>query len=181
MKAETQAESSGGTALLEAPEQDRPALGGKYLTFSLGGEEYGLEILKVREINGLMDITPVPRAPKDIRGVINLRGKIIPVVELRTKFAMPTIEDTEETCIIVVDVTSDGQSIDMGILVDSVSEVLDIDSDDIEPPPSFGSGVDTDFILGMAKAGGSVKILLAVEKVLTSADFELAGTDGAAS
>lgn len=170
---------SGGTALAEAPDLDRSNLGGKYLTFALDGEEYGLEILKVREIIGIMAVTPVPRAPEHIRGVINLRGKIIPVINLRNKFGMPSIEDTEETCIIVVDVTSEGQSVDMGILVDSVSEVLDILSEDIAPPPSFGSEVDTDFILGMAKAEGAVKILLAIERALSRGDLELS-KDGAA-
>jgi len=144
---------------------------GKYLTFKLANEEYGLEILRVREIIGLMDITLVPRTPDFVRGVINLRGKIIPVVDIRTKFGMERVEDTEETCIIVVDISHDNTSAQTGILVDSVSEVLDIGHQDIEETPSFGTSVDTDFILGMAKAKGSVKILLNIEKVLTSRDL----------
>lgn len=148
------------------------ALAGKYLTFRLINEEYGLEILKVREIIGLMTVTPVPRAPDYIRGVINLRGKIIPVVNLRTKFGMESTEDTDETCIIVVDVTAGGESVDMGILVDSVSEVLDIAGTDIGPAPSFGSSLDTGFILGMAKRAGNVTILLAIEKVLMDSLYE---------
>ncbi|QDU69867.1 chemotaxis protein CheW [Engelhardtia mirabilis] len=141
-------------------------LAGKYLTFRIGEEEYGLEILKVREIIGLMDITPVPRTPVSIRGVINLRGRIIPVLNLRVKFEMSAIEDTDETCIIVVETSSDGVANQMGILVDTVSEVLDIVVDELEPTPSFGEGVDSDFILGIAKCKGSVKILLNTERIL---------------
>ena len=162
--------ASGGAA---AP-ADFDTLAGKYLTFRLINEEYGLEILKVREIIGLMTITPVPRAPEFIRGVINLRGKIIPVVNLRKKFGMSSTDDTDETCIIVVDVTAGGESVDMGILVDSVSEVLDIDGGDIGPAPSFGDSLDTSFILGMAKRDGAVTILLAIEKVLTGGELQLA-------
>ena len=147
------------------------AQAGKYLTFRLANEEYGLEILKVREIIGLMDITKVPRTPHYIRGIINLRGKVIPVLELRLKFMMETREDTEETCIIVVDVATTDVSIQMGILVDSVSEVLDIQTDEIEDAPSFGSGVDTDFILGMGKIKDEVKILLDINKVLGDVDL----------
>jgi purine-binding chemotaxis protein CheW len=153
---------------------DLARLAGKYLTFRLGNEEYGLEILKVREIIGLMCVTPVPRAPDDIRGVINLRGKIIPVIDLRRKFLMPASPDTDRTCIIVVNVTASGESVDMGILVDSVSEVLDIAGSDIGPAPSFGAALDTDFILAMAKRGASVTILLAIEKVLTDLEVALA-------
>lgn len=141
---------------------------GKYLTFVLGDEEYGLEILKVREIIGVMAITVVPRTPAYIRGVINLRGKIIPVVDLRAKFGMETIENTQETCIIVVDVDINDEHVEMGILVDRVSEVLDIASADIEDPPSFGSSFNTQFILGMAKAKDSVKILLNIGAVLSN-------------
>ena len=143
---------------------------GKYLTFVLGGEQYGLEILKVQEIMGMMDVTRVPRAPGFVRGVINLRGKVIPVMELRTKFAMDTIEDTEKTCIIVVQVKQEGTVVTMGIIVDEVSEVLDIRGEQIEPSPEFGSGVNTDFILGMGKAAGRVTILLDISKVLVGTD-----------
>jgi len=136
---------------------------GKYLTFKLGAEVYGLEILKVREIMGLMAITAVPRTPAFVRGVINLRGKVIPVVDLRTKFGMASIKDTVETCIIVVDVGASG----MGIIVDAVSEVLEIAGNDIEDAPAFGKGVNTDFILGMGKANNKVTILLDIGKVLT--------------
>jgi len=137
--------------------------GGKYLTFKLSGEEYGVEILKVREINGLMDITAVPRMPTYMKGVINLRGKVIPVIDLRLKFGLVEAEHTDQTCIIVVDV---GQEV--GIIVDTVSEVLDIPSANIEPPPTMGGGVDTSFILGMGKVGEAVKILLDINQVLTT-------------
>jgi purine-binding chemotaxis protein CheW len=143
-------------------------MAGKYLTFKLGQEEYGLEILKVREIIGLMDITKMPRAPQFIRGVINLRGKVNPVVDTRIKFGMEPTEDTEETCIIIVEVIKDKEAIEMGILVDSVSEVLDIKETEIEDTPEFGGGIDTQFILGIAKAKDGVKILLDIDKVLTA-------------
>ncbi|MEM1355086.1 MAG: chemotaxis protein CheW [Planctomycetota bacterium] len=146
-------------------------LAGKYLTFQLGEEEFGVEILKVREIIGLMDITVVPRTPRSIRGVINLRGKIIPVVDLRLKFMMPSIDDTEQSCIIVVDTTTEGRSTQMGILVDTVSEVLDIPVDQIEPTPAFGNGVNTKFIRGMARIEENVKILLSIEEVLNHIDL----------
>lgn len=142
---------------------------GKYLSFVLGDEEYGLKILKVREIIGLMEITSVPQTPEFIKGVINLRGKVIPVIELRLKFGMEPAEYTEETCIIVVDI---GQSM-MGILVDTVSEVLDITADQIEPPPVFGSKINTEFILGMGKIKDKVKILLEIDKVLSSQELEM--------
>lgn len=135
---------------------------GKYLTFCLDNEEYGLEILKVREIIGIMSITTVPRTPEFIKGVINLRGKVIPVIDLRLKFDMPEAQRTEETCIIVVDI---GQ-IEIGILVDRVSEVRDIAGQDIDDPPSFGTHVDVNFILGMGKTEEKVTILLDICKVL---------------
>jgi purine-binding chemotaxis protein CheW len=143
----------------------------KYLTFNLGGEQYGLEILKVREIIGLMDITKVPRTPDFVRGVINLRGKVIPVIDLRNKFGMESVEDTEQTCIIVVDIVLEGNPIQMGVIVDSVSEVLDIVLEDIEDTPSFGTAVTTNFIKGIAKTKGGVKILLNIEEVLTKSEM----------
>ena len=141
--------------------------GGKYLTFKLADEEYGVEILKVREINGLMDITGIPQMPAHMKGVINLRGKVIPVIDLRLKFGFQEIESTEQTCIIVVDVGKE-----IGIIVDTVSEVLDIAGEDIEPPPSMGGAVDSSFILGMGKVGEAVKILLDIDKVLTADELE---------
>ena len=140
---------------------------GKYLTFVLDKEEYGIEILKVREIIGIIDVTPVPQVPHYIKGVINLRGKVIPVADLRLKFGMEEKEYTEETCIIVLDVR--GKL--MGALVDTVSEVLDIDGEQIEPTPDFGARLDTDYILGMGKIGDKVKILLDIDKVLSENDM----------
>jgi purine-binding chemotaxis protein CheW len=155
------------TSVLERVETE--AGPGKYLTFKLGAEEYGLDILKVREIIGLMPITAVPRTPGFIRGVINLRGRIVPVVDLRVKFGMPRVEDTELTCIIVVDVAQGGGTVNTGILVDTVSEVLDIAASEIEAAPEFGAAVRTDFILGMAKHKDSVKMLLGIDEVLSEA------------
>ena len=142
------------------------ARGGKYLTFFLGDQEYGLEILKVREIIGMVPITPMPRTPSFIKGVINLRGKVIPVIDLRAKFTMAAVEQTEETCIIVVDVNS----VEMGIVVDKVSEVQTIAEADISDSPSFGVSVDTDFILGIGKQKGKVTVLLDIGRVLTDTD-----------
>ena len=142
---------------------------GKYLTFELGGEEYGLEILKVKEIIGIMNITSVPQTPDYVKGVINLRGKVIPVIDLRLKFGMETAEYTERTCIIVVDI----KDMVMGIVVDSVSEVLNIREEEIEETPTFGVKLYTEYILGMAKVKGTVKILLDIDKVLTSNDISM--------
>jgi purine-binding chemotaxis protein CheW len=145
------------------------ARGGKYLTFALGKEEYGLEILKVREIIGFMEITAVPRTPAYVKGVINLRGQVISVIDLRAKFAMEAAARTEETCVIVVEIGGPGgRKLSMGIVVDRVSEVLNIAGENIEEAPSFGTSVDTGFILGMGKIGQAVKILLDIDKVLTS-------------
>lgn len=140
--------------------------GGKYVTFFLGGEEYGLEILKVQEIIGMMPITPVPRTPIYMLGVINLRGKIIPVVDLRRKLAMETAEQTEETCVIVVN----ANAVEVGVVVDKVSEVLSIADADVEETPSFGTSVQSDFILGLGKSDGRVKLLLDIDKVLSAND-----------
>lgn len=139
---------------------------GKYLTFALGAEEYGLEILKVREIIGYMAITAVPQTPDYVEGVINLRGQVIPVVDIRTLFGMEPKDITDETCIIVVEVLRDGRTFSTGVVVDQVSEVLDIKGDSIEEAPQLGSDINTDFILGMGKVNGAVKILLDIDKVL---------------
>jgi len=139
---------------------------GKYLTFALAQEEYGLEILKVREIIGYIDVTAVPQTPHYVKGVINLRGQVIPVVDLRAKFGMETAAVTDETCIIVVEITHGSRKFNTGIVVDRVQEVLDIAGEDIEDAPEFGASVNTDFILGMGKVGESVKILLDIDKVL---------------
>ncbi len=142
-------------------------LGGKYLTFKLDGEEYGLEILKVREIVKIIDITSVPQMPGYVKGVVNLRGKVIPVIDLRLRFGLSEAEYNDETCIIVVNVGTE-----MGVVVDTVQEVLDITDQQIEPPPSVGAHVDTEFILGMGKVGDRVKILLDIECVLSNEERE---------
>ncbi len=139
---------------------------GKYLTFSLAGEEYGIGILKVREIIGMMPVTPVPQTPDFVKGVLNLRGKVIPVIDLRLRFDLEAAAYSERTCIIVVEIHGDAGSLPMGIVVDAVSEVLNIRSADIENTPSFGVKLNTDFILGMAKTDGGVKILLDIDRVL---------------
>ena len=149
------------------------SMAGKYLTFGLGEGVYGLRILKVQEIIGLINVTKVPRTPEYVRGVINLRGKVIPVMDLRQKFGMESKEDTNRTCIIVVQVAWEHDEITMGILVDEVSEVVDIGSDQIEDTPSFGVSVDTDFILGMGKVGDRVIMLLDSDKVLSGEELEL--------
>ncbi len=144
---------------------------GKYLTFALAHEEYGLEILKVREIIGYMEVTAVPQTPHYVRGVINLRGQVIPVVDLRSKFGMETTDVTDQTCIIVVEIERGEDTFSTGIVVDHVQEVLDIEGKSIEEAPEFGSSVNTDFILGMGKIGDSVKILLDIDKVMAGVEF----------
>jgi purine-binding chemotaxis protein CheW len=139
---------------------------GKYLTFSLSNEEYGIGILKIKEIIGMMPITSVPQTPPFVKGVINLRGKVIPVIDLRLRFGMKAMDYTERTCIIVVEIEGETGEILIGIVVDSVSEVLNIKKEEIEDPPRFGTKLDTDYILGMAKTEGGVKILLDIDKVL---------------
>ena len=137
---------------------------GKFLTFFLGTEEYGIDILKVHEIVGLMPITTVPRSPKFVSGVINLRGKIIPVVDIRAKFGMDPKEHTKETCIIFIQ-SEMGHKI--GAVVDKVSEVLEIPAAEIDDVPAFGTGVNTEYIVGIGKPNGKLKLLLDIEKVLS--------------
>ena len=146
---------------------------GKYLTFELGGEVYGLEILKVQEIIGIMTVTRVPRTPDFVRGVINLRGKVIPVVDLRIKFGLEAKDDTEKTCIIVVQVKQKDSEVTMGIIVDEVSEVLDIAAAQIEAAPEFGADIQANFILGMGKVDKKVVMLLDVDRVLTGGEIEM--------
>ncbi len=152
-------------------------LAGKYMTFKLAREEYGLGILRVREIIGLMDITRVPNAQEFVRGVINLRGKVIPVIDLRVKFNMPQVEATDQTVIIVVQCSSGDSTLTMGVLVDEVLEVLNIDAAQIEPPPHFGQGAQNmDFVLGIGKADKRVIFLLDISRVLTDGEMVELGT-----
>ncbi len=145
---------------------------GKYLTFTLDKEEYGIGILRIKEIIGMMPVTPVPKTPKYIKGVINLRGKVIPVMDLRLRFGMDEVDYNERTCIIVVEVDGQADTVMVGIVVDSVSEVLNIKEEDIEDAPVFGVKLSTDYILGMAKMDKEVKILLEIDRVLKSEEIE---------
>jgi len=156
----------------------RTAQAGKFLSFILGEDEYGLEILKVQEINGLMGITRAARSPDHVRGVINLRGRRIPVVSLRRIFGMPSVADTEKTCVIVVQVRHTGREITMGIIVDEVTEVLNIGDGQIEPPPTFGGPVEeAGFIAGMGKLDNKAVILLDIDRVMSGLDID-AGISG---
>jgi purine-binding chemotaxis protein CheW len=146
---------------------------GKYLTFSLGKETYGIEILKVQEIIEMVDVTHVPRTPEFVKGVINLRGRVIPVVDLRLKFGMEKKEVSRQTCIVVVYVQSGDSRLTMGMMVDAVSEVLDIAGDSVAPAPDFGSQVDTEFLLGMARSEGAVRMLLDIDKVLSTRELSI--------
>lgn len=142
------------------------ATGGKFLTFYLEEEEYGIEILSVREIIGLLPVTPVPQTPYYVQGVVNLRGQVIPVVDLRLKFDMQGIDPTDETCIIVVH-TGGAQ---LGIIVDKVSEVLDIPSKDIVDAPTLGSEINTDYIMGIGKSEGRVTLLLDIAQIFPTSE-----------
>ena len=150
----------------------KSALAGKYLTFMLADENYGLEILKIQEIIGMMNITSMPRTPEYVRGVINLRGKVIPVLDMRRKFDLPTTEDTNRTCIIVTQINHGDSIFTTGIVVDFVSEVLDIASEQIDPPPDFGGGVETRFILGLGKVNDRVIMLLDINSILSREDVK---------
>ena len=140
---------------------------GKYLTFQLAAEEFGIRVLKVREIMGLQQITAVPQTPQHIKGVINLRGKVLPVIDLRLKFGLPAAEYTQRSCIIVTQVQGESAPVLMGIVVDGVSEVLNLAASEIEDTPDFGEEVSGQYLLGMAKVKGKVKILLDIDKVLS--------------
>jgi len=157
---------SAATETRAAGREGRPGLGGKFLTFFLAGEEYGLEIRKVHEIIGMMPITRVPRTPEHVRGVINLRGKVIPIMDLRRKFGMTPAADAQETCIIVVQV----RGVQVGVTVDRVSEVANIADAEIEDPPSFGEDVHTEYLLGLGKSAGRVMLLLDIEHVLSRSE-----------
>jgi purine-binding chemotaxis protein CheW len=144
------------------------ARAGKYLTFHLAQEEFGIRVLKVREIMGLQEITAVPQTPAHVKGVINLRGKVVPLIDLRLKFGMPAAEYTTRTCIIVTQVRAEAGAVLMGIVVDGVSEVLNLTGQEIEDTPDFGQDAAGQYLLGMAKVKGKVKILLDIDKVLSS-------------
>jgi purine-binding chemotaxis protein CheW len=157
------------TELQETIGETGRKLAGKYLTFVLGQESYGIPVLTIREIIRMTDITSVPQMPDYIKGVINLRGKVIPIVDLRLKFRLARVESTERTCIIVVQVsTPSGAHVLMGLIVDAVEEVLNVAAGDIERAPDFGARLEADYIVGMAKIRGTVKTLLDINCVITS-------------
>ncbi len=147
------------------------ARAGKYLTFQLANEEFGIRVVKVREIMGLQEITAVPQTPIHVKGVINLRGKVVPVIDLRLKFGLASAEYTQRTCIIVAQLQGDSGPILMGVVVDGVSEVLNLASSEIEDVPDFGDDAAVQYLLGMAKVKGKVKILLDIDKVLSTQDL----------
>jgi purine-binding chemotaxis protein CheW len=148
------------------------ARAGKYLTFQLASEEFGIRVLKVREIMGVQEITAVPRTPAHVKGVINLRGKVIPVIDLRLKFGLPPEEYTQRTCIIVTQVQGENCTLQMGVVVDGVSEVLNLTGQEVEDTPDFGDSDATQYLLGMAKVKGKVKILLDIDKVLSAQEIQ---------
>jgi len=158
---------------LEKRVKDLAEQEGKYLTFTLAGEEYGIAILKVKEIIGMMPITTIPRTPDFVKGVINLRGKVIPVIDFRLRFGMEAMDYTERTCIIVVEIDGSGGTVQVGIVVDSVSEVLSIKGGDIVDAPTFGVQLNTDYISGMAKTEEGVKILLDIDRVMTAEEISI--------
>jgi len=161
------------TATMDAPTAQAAGddRAGKYLTFRLGAEEFGVRVDKVREIMGVQEITAVPQTPDYLKGVINLRGKVIPVIDLRLKFGLEAIEYTQRTCIIVVQVHGEVSLMQVGLVVDTVSEVLNLVGSDIENTPDFGSQLTTPFILGMAKVKGKVKILLDIDRVVSAQEM----------
>jgi len=164
------------TTTNESVSAQADARAGKYLTFLLANEEFGIRVLKVREIMGLQDITAVPQTPPHIKGVINLRGKVVPVIDLRLKFGLPAAEYNQRTCIIVTQVRTETAPVLMGIVVDGVSEVLNLTGPEIEDTPDFGEELSSQYLLGMAKVKGKVKILLDIDKVLSSQELHTLST-----
>lgn len=172
--------ASASALVAEASSTKAHSATGKYLTFTLGHESYGIAVLKVREIIRVPDITAVPQMPEYVKGVINLRGKVIPVADLRIKFRLTDIKNTERTCIVVVQVKlASGAQPLIGLIVDSVEEVVNIPGGDIEPTPDFGSTLDTEYILGMAKVKGAVKTLLDIDRVVAAETLNAMAAVGA--
>jgi purine-binding chemotaxis protein CheW len=153
----------------------RPKQAGKFLVFQLGNEEFGIEILKVREIIGLQEITPVPYTPDFVKGVLNLRGKMIPVADLRVKFGMEELGYVSRTCIIVVHLSGAEGPVPMGLVVDGVAEVIHVGESDVEETPEFGTQIDTSYLLGMAKVKGKVKMLVDIDRLFSTEDFPSLG------
>lgn len=155
---------------MEAVQQahQSPAQTGQYLTFVTAGEEYGIAILKVKEIVEYGTVTAVPNTPGWIRGVTNLRGSVVPVVDLAVKFALPASRITKFSCIIITEVMSEGEMLTLGVLADSVSQVLDLSGEDIEEPPPFGTRVKLEYLLGMGRMGQKFCLILNIDKVLST-------------
>lgn len=161
------------TAPANAAAQKVEPRAGKYLTFQLSAEEFAIRVLSVREIMGVQEITAVPQVAGYVKGVLNLRGKVIPVVDLRLKFGLEEAAYTPRTCIIVVQIQRGGAKLPIGVIVDAVSEVLTLQGGEIEDTPDFGNGAATPYLVGMAKVKGKVKILLDIDRVLSSQDASL--------
>jgi purine-binding chemotaxis protein CheW len=164
--------TANSTGTVETATSKAEGRAGKYLTFHLGAEEFGIRVIQVREIIGIQDITGVPQTPSYVKGVINLRGKVTPVICLRQKFGMPEVEYTPRTCIIVVQVKGEAGFVIVGVVVDGVSEVATLAAADIENTPDFGNAVETPYILGMAKTKGRVRILLDIDAALSTQDLQ---------
>ena len=145
---------------------------GKYLTFQLAGEEFGICVLRVREIMGLQQITAVPHTPAHIKGVINLRGKVVPIIDLRLKFGLPAAQYTQRSCIVVTQIQGESAPASIGIIVDGVSEVLNLTESEIEDTPDFGEEVSGEYLLGMATGKGKVKILLDIDRILSAKELD---------
>ena len=158
--------------------EDTSTASSQYVTFSLGDELFGVEVTRTREILSLTPVTSVPQTPDYLLGVINLRGQVVPVVDMRLKLGLPAGEDTEDTCIIVVEVQVDGESITVGALADAVREVLDIRADQIEPPPRLGTRLNTEFITGMGKVDEQFMILLNIDRIFNSDELALVQETG---
>ena len=148
-------------------DSNAPLMAGKYLTFRLNEEEFGLEIMKVQEIIGIMPVTHLPRLPQYVRGIVNLRGRIVPTVDLRLKFGLPSVPDTGKTCIIVVEVQSAKGNLNVGLIVDEVAEVVHIDANEADHVSQFAGNIAMEYVLGVGVVNDSVKILLDIDKVMT--------------
>lgn len=151
--------------------RERAAEPGQYLTFRIAGEEHAIGILKVREIIEYEEVTRVPATPPWIRGVLNLRGSVVPAIDLAVKLGLPASPVTRRTCIVIAEVDFEGEPTVMGVIADSVSQVVDLAAEDIEPPPGFGTRVHTDYLLGMGKTGKKLALLLDVDRILSAAEI----------
>lgn len=147
----------------------------QFLTFTLGGEMFAIEILNIKEIIEYGNLTTVPMMPDFVRGVINLRGRVVPVIDLSVRFGRQATEITKRTCNVIIEVEAEGETIDIGIVVDAVSEVLEIPASEIEPAPSFGARIRADFISGMGKVKGQFVIILGLDKVLSVEEMAMLG------